>query len=115
MKPGVFTVTLRPLPQANDPSGDRRLRMGLKLLLRAFGLRCVEVRRQLGVIHDTAERIGAVLAIRWEWVDLDQRRISIPAEVRMPAWGRNYHSPSLAAESGFFATNWPSGLMALKR
>jgi integrase len=34
------------------------------------------------VLWDTGERIGALLALRWEWINLDTGRISIPAEAR---------------------------------
>jgi hypothetical protein len=43
-KPGsgpVFTVKLRPLPHCTDPI--KALRGALKILLRRFGLRCIEV------------------------------------------------------------------------
>ena len=38
-----FNLTLRPTPDPSDPSGYRRLRKALKVLLRSFGLRCVDV------------------------------------------------------------------------
>jgi integrase len=34
------------------------------------------------VLWDTGERIGAVLAVRWEWIDLHSRHLTIPAEAR---------------------------------
>jgi hypothetical protein len=37
----VFTVKLRPLPHCTDPI--KALRSALKVLLRRFGLRCIEV------------------------------------------------------------------------
>jgi hypothetical protein len=36
----AFVVRLEPLPDASDPDGLQRLRRALKLLRRAFGLRC---------------------------------------------------------------------------
>ncbi|NQT15100.1 MAG: hypothetical protein HQ582_20250 [Planctomycetes bacterium] len=36
-----YTVVLKPLSDATDPRGTRRLRSGLKTLLRRFCLRCV--------------------------------------------------------------------------
>lgn len=34
------------------------------------------------VLWDTGERIGALLALRWEWIDLATGRVNIPAEAR---------------------------------
>jgi len=39
-----YVVTLRPLKDDSDPKGVRRLRGLLKVALRRFGLRCVEVK-----------------------------------------------------------------------
>ena len=36
-----YNLTLEAAPEPSDPDGSRRLRMGLKALLRRFGLRCV--------------------------------------------------------------------------
>jgi len=41
--PAGFVLTLRPVPDATDPDGIRRLRRALKCLLRSFGLRCVRL------------------------------------------------------------------------
>jgi len=41
----TYILRLRPLPQADDPDGIRRLRAALKALLRSFGLRCVAIDR----------------------------------------------------------------------
>jgi hypothetical protein len=41
--PTEFFVTLTPTPDPSDPSGYRRLRKALKVLLRSFGLRCVDI------------------------------------------------------------------------
>lgn len=38
-----FQILIEAQPQADDPDGNRRLRMALKRLLRSFGLRCVSV------------------------------------------------------------------------
>jgi hypothetical protein len=49
-KPGsgrVFVVTLRPLPHCADPI--KALRGALKVLLRRFGLRCVELSENTNV------------------------------------------------------------------
>lgn len=46
-KPPTFALTLRAEPRptdASDPGAHRRLRAALKTLLRAYGLRAVEVR-----------------------------------------------------------------------
>jgi len=37
---GGYRVDLVPTPDPTDPGGVRRLRWGLKTLLRRFGLRC---------------------------------------------------------------------------
>ncbi len=37
-----FNITLEPLPDPSDPSGYRRLRQALKVLLRKFRLRCID-------------------------------------------------------------------------
>jgi integrase len=39
------------------------------------------------VLWDTGERISAVLAVQWQWVDLDGQTIYIPAEVRKGGHG----------------------------
>ena len=39
----TYTLTLKPLPDPTDPRGYRRLRSGLKMLLRKYGLRCTSV------------------------------------------------------------------------
>ena len=39
----TYIVHLRPTPDATDPAGTRRLRSGLKTLLRKYGLRCTSV------------------------------------------------------------------------
>jgi len=38
-----FKLTLEAQPDPSDPSGYRRLRKALKVLLRSFGLRCVDI------------------------------------------------------------------------
>ena len=48
-----FVLTIDAKPNPSDPDGRRRLRMGLKLLLRVFGLRCIECSR-----HDKAGAKG---------------------------------------------------------
>ena len=40
-KPPTYTLTLRPLPQADDPRGVRRLRLLIKRLLRSDRMRVV--------------------------------------------------------------------------
>jgi hypothetical protein len=49
-----YQITLEAKPQPDDPDGVRRLRMGLKRLLRSFGLRCVRVEPAVhrGPAHD---------------------------------------------------------------
>ena len=39
----TYTLTIRPLPQADDPGGIRRLRMALKALRRSYGLQCIRI------------------------------------------------------------------------
>lgn len=39
-----FLLRLRPMSEAADPTGTRRLRALLKAALRSFGLKCVEIR-----------------------------------------------------------------------
>ena len=41
----AYHLTLRPLPDPSDPEGVRRLRRGLKYLLRVCGLRCVNIQQ----------------------------------------------------------------------
>jgi len=43
-KAAAFIIELRPLADASDPDGTRRLRRALKYLLRVCGLRCVSVK-----------------------------------------------------------------------
>ena len=38
-----FKLTVQAQPDPSDPSGYRRLRKALKVLLRSFGLRCTDV------------------------------------------------------------------------
>jgi len=38
-----FKLTLEAQPDPSDPHGYRRLRKALKVLLRSFGLRCVDI------------------------------------------------------------------------
>ena len=38
-----FKLTLEAQPDPSDPSGYRRLRKALKVLLRSFGLRCTNI------------------------------------------------------------------------
>lgn len=38
-----FQILIEAQPQADDPDGNRRLRMALKSMLRRHGLRCVTV------------------------------------------------------------------------
>lgn len=40
-----FVVTLRPEGPGDEASAYRRMRAALKLLLRTFGLRCIDFRR----------------------------------------------------------------------
>ena len=44
-QPQDWTITLRPPRDKQDPGGQVRLRRALKMLLRSFGLRCIEVKR----------------------------------------------------------------------
>jgi hypothetical protein len=55
-----YMITVTPLPDARDPLGYRRLRFGVKVLLRRFGLRCVEVRvvEQLEPMPDGEYKAG---------------------------------------------------------
>ncbi len=48
------------------------------------------------VLWDTAERVGTVLQLRWEWVDLERQWIRLPAETRKGPQGDHWHrlSPS---------------------
>ena len=39
----TYVVHLRPQVNPSDPQGIRRMRSGLKCLLRRFGLRCIAV------------------------------------------------------------------------
>lgn len=39
-----YIITIDVMPQRNDPSGKRRLRMMLKSLWRAWSMRCVTVK-----------------------------------------------------------------------
>ena len=41
MERPTYILKLRPLPDATDPAGIRRLRRLLKAALRVYGLRCV--------------------------------------------------------------------------
>jgi len=43
MTPTEYQLTLRAVPQADDPHGVRRLRLLLKRLLRTHGFRCTMV------------------------------------------------------------------------
>ena len=42
-KSPTYTLTIRPLPDASDPGGIRRLRRALKALRRGYGLQCVRI------------------------------------------------------------------------
>ena len=44
----VYILTLRPLPDAADPGGIRRLRALVKAALRSYRLRCVGIRPAVG-------------------------------------------------------------------
>jgi hypothetical protein len=44
MKPPVYELRLRPLPDPGDPAGYRRVRALLKRMLRGYGLRVVSIR-----------------------------------------------------------------------
>jgi hypothetical protein len=38
-----FAIVVSPLPDARDPQGYRRLRLGVRALLRRFRLRCIDM------------------------------------------------------------------------
>jgi hypothetical protein len=43
-KPAAFCIVVRPLPDASDPAGYRRLRILLKRLLRSYRMHVVSIR-----------------------------------------------------------------------
>ncbi len=42
-KEASYTLTIRPMPDASDPGGIRRLRRALNALVRSYGLRCTSI------------------------------------------------------------------------
>jgi hypothetical protein len=45
-EPQTFTLTLRPLSHGWRTSPIQRLRIALKVLLRGFGMRCVDIKTE---------------------------------------------------------------------
>ena len=43
VKPGDWSLILRPLPDPGGAPPECRMRMALKSLLRRFGLRCIDI------------------------------------------------------------------------
>lgn len=43
-RPPEYVLRVRPLKDPADPRGIRRVRLGLKRMLRALRIRCVEIR-----------------------------------------------------------------------
>jgi hypothetical protein len=58
----TYILTLRPLPDAADPGGIRRLRALVKAALRSYRLRCVGIRPAVGVAPGMTDVAGVDVA-----------------------------------------------------